>query len=1227
MNRPVDNPGAVRRPNGLAPLWYAAMTILAVLLPCSLQAANLAESWRAQAIQIRQLAENNAPLAYEQALALKNALPAQVAPADLALVLNLLARTEIYLAETERAGKDARQALQLATQTGDRIGMAEAELNIALNAVNETNIGALERAATHSLELLKDMDRPDLLSEAMLRAAMMYRRIGKIDESVQMTVQAMEIAKHSSNPLVQLYAHQGLAISLDLSDQPQQAFAYYSQMLTYARAAGLKMQEAYALTGMGGLEARLGRRTEGEATLREAVRLFTEVGAPIGIVHSKHALASLLQSEGRYREAQVVLSDIVAIFDQHPHKIGLKYTLQTRSINEQKLGNFKAALADAESAYRLSKEIGLFTYITETAQRMAELTAMQGDFKRAYDFQSEATSASSKASREKVNNRVLELMEFYENESKKKQIDELTRRNEQQAAELQQRELRQRWLWTVLGGSVFMLAGITFFLLRLRHSHRMLAVANEALQHSQAALEKQTDILQSILDGMGDGVSVANEHSELVLMNPAGENILGIKHSMQDAAQWSRYYGLYLPDQVTPYPTAELPLIQAIQGESRDGVEIFVRNPMLAEGRWLSVTARPLYDKSGDVRGGVAVFSDITARKHAEEEIRSLNASLEQKIQARTAELRQQTRYLRALIDALPLWVWLKDTQSRYLAINLTAASAHGLRPQNLIGKSDFDVHAPDIGEAVRMDDLQVMASRTSKTAEEVHSTPDGDIWMETFKGAVLDEDGTVLGTVGFAQDISDRKATEAARDAALAEAQRLAKARSDFLAQMSHELRTPLNGILGYAQILLRDKSLSERQTTALNVIMKSGEHLLTLINDILDFAKIEARKTVLYPVDIPFTRFLDGLCEMVAIKAAQKKLAFKHVFADDLPQVIRADEKRLRQILLNLLSNAVKFTEQGEVVFRVFRDKKGKMRFEVCDTGPGIAEEELQAIFQPFEQGGAMRHRIGGTGLGLAISREYAQLMGGEINVQSHLGQGSTFWVNLEVPIIEQQALPAAIEHHIVGYEGPRRHILIVDDVAENRALLVDKLSELGFLVTEAAGGKEALEIALQQHPDLICADVVMPDMDGLELARRLRAQPEFARTPIVAVSASIADDARQGALDAGMDAFMAKPVDFNACLPMLAELLQLQWRGDRPEAQAPDQQPPVALPPPEQMAQLHNLALRGNMRDILQWLTELIARDPRYTAFAEQLATLAKRYQSKALLQLVEESMPPR
>ncbi|MEO8122227.1 MAG: ATP-binding protein, partial [Rhodoferax sp.] len=230
-------------------------------------------------------------------------------------------------------------------------------------------------------------------------------------------------------------------------------------------------------------------------------------------------------------------------------------------------------------------------------------------------------------------------------------------------------------------------------------------------------------------------------------------------------------------------------------------------------------------------------------------------------------------------------------------------------------------------------------------------------------------------------------------------------QAKSVFLANMSHELRTPLNGILGYAQILLRDKTLSERDISGLTVIQKSGEHLLTLINDILDFAKIEAGKLELYLTDIDLPKFLHAIAEMIEVKAVQKDLEFSCDMAPDLPNWVRADEKRLRQVLLNLLSNAVKFTDHGSVRLWVSMSAAGRIRFEVQDTGVGIGADQLETIFQPFEQAGDMQRRLGGTGLGLAISRQFLKLMGSEVRVESRVGEGSTFWFELDLPVIESK------------------------------------------------------------------------------------------------------------------------------------------------------------------------------------------------------------------------------
>jgi len=395
----------------------------------------------------------------------------------------------------------------------------------------------------------------------------------------------------------------------------------------------------------------------------------------------------------------------------------------------------------------------------------------------------------------------------------------------------------------------------------------------------------------------------------------------------------------------------------------------------------------------------IAVVRDITERKRAEDEIRALNASLELRVLKRTEELRQQTHYLRTLIDTLPMLAWLKDKESRFLVVNQTLAAACSRDVEELVGKSDLDFWPREHAEAYRADDSEVMATGRRKTVEEPFvDAHNGSIWIETFKAPILDEDGSVLGTVGIARDISERKAMEAAREAALAEAERLARLRSEFMARMSHELRTPLNGILGYAQILLGEKRLDERESMMLNMIRQSGEHLLKLINDILDFAKIEAGKQKLNLGDVPLPAFLRNLAGIVSVKAALKQLVFVCDIATDAPEVIRADETRLRQVLLNLLANAVKYTERGWISLRVTVLEPGRLRFEIQDSGIGIDAGQLESIFQPFEQTAFGS----GTGLGLSISRDLVRQMGSNIQVSSRLGEGSCFWFDLDMAVV---------------------------------------------------------------------------------------------------------------------------------------------------------------------------------------------------------------------------------
>lgn len=450
-------------------------------------------------------------------------------------------------------------------------------------------------------------------------------------------------------------------------------------------------------------------------------------------------------------------------------------------------------------------------------------------------------------------------------------------------------------------------------------------------------------------------------------------------------------------------------------------------------------------------------------------------------------------------------------------------------------------------------------------------------------------------------------------------------RAKSTFLASMTHELRTPLNAILGYAQILKRNKALDERQVTGLNTIEQSGEHLLMLINDLLDLAKIESGKFELLLGTSNLSVFIAGVTRIIQVRAEQKGLVFEVSTPDDLPLVL-LDEKRVLQILLNLLGNAVKFTDHGQVSLRVTStalpgdDGRLALCFEVSDSGVGMSAEQLDNIFQPFEQVGDAQRRFGGTGLGLSISRQLARMMDSDIQVDSAPGVGSRFWFTLEAePAAAAAARPAA-ERNVIGYLGERKTILIVDDIAANRHMLRDLLASMGFDTELACNGQEALDRVRVQAPHAVLTDIVMPVMDGLEATRQMRALPGVAALPIIAISASVTEEHQSSSLAAGVDAFMTKPVHQNGLLETLARLLGVSLCYDEEAVAAGGPAANALVPPPRtQLEQLDRLAHEGDMRAIRQLADEIEALGEPYLSFAQLLRQLAREYQSKALVDL--------
>ncbi len=730
-----------------------------------------------------------------------------------------------------------------------------------------------------------------------------------------------------------------------------------------------------------------------------------------------------------------------------------------------------------------------------------------------------------------------------------------------------------------------------------------------ARKQIEQALQASESKYHQLYETLRDGIIETDIDGRIMECNPVFLNIIGYNHSEIYAlchsaitpVKWQAIEARILEEQVL------------VQGYS----DLYEKEYLTKTNKCVPVEIR-LYlirDKHEQPLRIWGFVRDTTERKWAQERLRSASA--------------YNRRLIEANLDAL-----VAITHNGKISdLNGATEQITGLSRDQLVGEdfSNYFTH-PEQAQAIYQEALDDGVVHDIEL-EIRHQS--GKMTPVSYNASVYrDEFGDIVGVFAVARDITARKQIEADLRQAKESAEIANRAKSIFLANMSHELRTPLNGVLGYAQILMRDKKLSKRQQEGVAVIQRSGNYLLNLINDILDLSKIEAGKIELNPTDFHFGELLESINELFTIRAEQKGIEYIYEPLSSMPIGIHADEKRLRQILINLIGNAIKFTEKGSASLKLSRCED-KILFQIEDTGIGISLENQEKIFEPFQQVGDITHHAEGTGLGLSITKRLIELMGGTLHVESVEGIGSIFWMMLDLPELDAVKSVRQQVPMIIGYESrckrSKFRILVIDDAWENRTMLANLLEPLGFEVTEANNGKEGLAKAEDILPDLILMDLIMPIMNGFEATRNLRLIPEFHNLPIIATSASVFEHHRQQSLLSGCNDFVPKPIRAEQLFFVLDKYLALTWTYDEVEdieAQtarkiklALKQSQAFIGPSLAQAEILYDKVMGDDLSSVVEQAEIFAETNEELRPFADKIGKLANDFKEEQICELIE------